>query len=109
MWCWSHFQGEAEGILLTPRGQGARESQSHEAEGLMLGAEPNGSAWPVPGEEVGHRKESLSFPFPQRQHRAVWFPQPLGACPSVRGGSVPSSLFPTTHSLLTRVPLSQSR
>lgn len=61
--CWSPCQGEAEGSLLTPRGQGARKSQSHEAESLMLGAELNGSAWPVPGEE-GYRK-SLLFLFPQ--------------------------------------------
>lgn len=52
----------AEGSLVTPRGQGARKSQSREAEALMLGTELNGSAWPVPGED--HRK-TLLFLFSQ--------------------------------------------
>lgn len=33
--CWSYCQREAEGSLLAPHGQGARESQSHEDEALM--------------------------------------------------------------------------
>lgn len=85
----SHCQGGAEGSLLTPHGQGARESQSHEAEALMLGAELNGSkdAWPVPRGGGGRRK-SLSFFFPQREHGAAWLPHPHVSCPSVLPASV---------------------
>lgn len=54
-----------------------------------------------PGEEVGHRK-SLSFLFSQRDHRAVWFSQPLVSCLSVLRASV--AILPDPHNLLTYVP-----
>lgn len=100
----SHCQGGAEGSLLTPHGQGARESQSHEAEALMLGAELNGSknAWPVPQGGGGPQKKPFIL-FPTARAWSCLAPSPtrvLPFCASCLSGSPPPSL----HNLLTYVP-----
>lgn len=67
------------GAKAAPRGQGARESQSHGAGALTLG---RGQKFLCLRKEDGLQKKPLSFGYPERELRGELWPQPtpsLGA------------------------------